>query len=48
MQHHLFFLTFEDKLNLAPLKKPLNRVLDIGCGTGVWTIDFGIITCGAQ
>ncbi|KAK5659504.1 hypothetical protein OQA88_705 [Cercophora sp. LCS_1] len=39
-QHHIFLLSFDDKLHLAPLPEKLNRVLDIGCGTGVWSIDF--------
>ena len=28
------------KLFLAPIDKPA-RVLDIGCGTGIWAIEFG-------
>ncbi|KAH8729919.1 S-adenosyl-L-methionine-dependent methyltransferase [Ilyonectria robusta] len=44
LQHHLFLLSFNDKLGLAP---PNNshihpkRVLDLGTGTGLWAIDFG-------
>ena len=35
-------LTFDGKLHAAPLEgKPLHRVLDAGCGTGIWAIDFG-------
>jgi predicted RNA methylase len=37
----MFFLTFDGHLNTAPLKDQLENVLDAGCGTGVWTIDFG-------
>lgn len=42
-QHHQWALTFEGRLNLAPIpkEKQLHRVLDIGCGTGIWSIDFG-------
>lgn len=40
LQHHLFSLTFDGKLQLAPLPKKLDHVLDIGCGTGAWSIDF--------
>jgi SAM-dependent methyltransferase len=39
-QHYLFLLTFNDQLHIAPLPKRLHRVLDAGCGTGDWTIDF--------
>ncbi|KPM43218.1 hypothetical protein AK830_g3317 [Neonectria ditissima] len=40
IQHHLFILTFGEKLHAAPLTQPLNRVLDAGTGTGIWAIDF--------
>ncbi|KAF4982962.1 hypothetical protein FZEAL_1532 [Fusarium zealandicum] len=42
MQHHLCFMTFGNKLCTCPAgeDKPLKRVLDAGCGTGVWTMDF--------
>lgn len=33
-------MTFDGKLQVAPLPKTLNRVLDIGTGTGIWAIDF--------
>jgi hypothetical protein len=44
LQHHLFTLTFDGKLHIAPieeLKGGLHNVLDIGTGTGIWAIDFG-------
>lgn len=44
LQHHLFTLTFEGKLYLAPiedLEGGIHNVLDIGTGTGIWAIDFG-------
>lgn len=38
----------DNKLFLCPAikekGKQLNRVLDVGCGTGVWAIDFGMRT----
>ncbi|KAF6836797.1 methyltransferase domain-containing protein [Colletotrichum musicola] len=44
LQHHLFLLTFENKLGFAPPNDPDwkgRRVLDVGTGTGIWCIDFG-------
>ncbi|KAH6971086.1 S-adenosyl-L-methionine-dependent methyltransferase [Ilyonectria robusta] len=40
LQHHLFLLTFDEKLHAAPLTKPLRRAFDAGCGTGIWAIEF--------
>ncbi|KAH6879483.1 S-adenosyl-L-methionine-dependent methyltransferase [Thelonectria olida] len=40
LQHHLFLLTFDEKLHVAPLTKPLRRAFDAGCGTGIWAIEF--------
>jgi hypothetical protein len=45
LQHHLFTLTFDGKLHIAPIeeiKGGIHNVLDIGTGTGIWAIDFGI------
>lgn len=43
MIHHLFQLTFDGKMFTAPIdEKNVHRVLDIGTGTGIWAIDFGI------
>lgn len=38
-QCHLVWLTLDKKLSTAPIGN-LNRVLDVGCGTGLWAIDF--------
>ncbi|KAF1816238.1 S-adenosyl-L-methionine-dependent methyltransferase [Eremomyces bilateralis CBS 781.70] len=38
--HHMYIVTFDDKLHLAPLDNP-QRVLDVGTGTGTWAIDMG-------
>jgi SAM-dependent methyltransferase len=42
LQHHLFLLTFNSKLYLSPIirTKKTHRVLDAGCGTGIWAIHF--------
>ena len=40
LQHHLFLLTLDGKLNLAPISNP-QYVLDIGTGTGIWAIEYG-------
>lgn len=37
--HHLWLLTLEDKLFVAPLQNP-KRILDIGTGTGLWAADI--------
>merc|ERR1712225_152947 len=42
LQHHLFNLTFDGKLALAPISNP-HMVLDIGTGTGLWAVDFGAV-----
>lgn len=40
LQHHLFHLTFDGKLALAPIENP-HMVLDMGTGTGIWAMDYG-------
>jgi SAM-dependent methyltransferase len=43
LQHHLFTLTFDGKLFTCDVdkgEKQVHRVLDAGCGTGIWAIDF--------
>ena len=44
LQHHLFTMSLDGALGLAPSNtkgSKLNRVLDVGTGTGIWAIDFG-------
>ncbi|KAF9636061.1 putative sam dependent methyltransferase protein [Lasiodiplodia theobromae] len=38
--HNLWLKTLDDKLTLAPLPEKIEKVLDVGCGTGTWAIDF--------
>ncbi|KAI1501962.1 S-adenosyl-L-methionine-dependent methyltransferase [Biscogniauxia marginata] len=40
LTHHMLTMLLEDKLFLAPIGDNPKKVLDIGCGTGVWAIDF--------
>lgn len=40
LQHTIFLLSFDSKLHAAPLTKQPHRVLDAGCGTGIWAIEF--------
>ncbi|OCK82077.1 S-adenosyl-L-methionine-dependent methyltransferase [Lepidopterella palustris CBS 459.81] len=37
--HHMYLLTLDNKLHLAPLENPQN-ILDVGTGTGIWAIDM--------
>ncbi|KAF2253092.1 S-adenosyl-L-methionine-dependent methyltransferase [Trematosphaeria pertusa] len=37
--HHMYLLTLDHKLHLAPIKNP-QRILDVGTGTGIWAIDM--------
>lgn len=36
--HHLYLLTLNDKIHLAPLPKKQTNVLDVGTGTGIWAL----------
>ncbi|KIL85329.1 hypothetical protein FAVG1_11284 [Fusarium avenaceum] len=38
--HHYLTLLLDGKLTLAPLKEDMEKVLDVGTGTGIWAIDF--------
>jgi ubiquinone/menaquinone biosynthesis C-methylase UbiE len=39
-QHHLFRLTADNALYLAPIPKDTHNVLDVGCGTGIVRLHF--------
>ncbi|KAL4803137.1 S-adenosyl-L-methionine-dependent methyltransferase [Aspergillus unguis] len=36
--HHMYLLTLDSKLHLAPLDNP-QEILDVGTGTGIWAMD---------
>ncbi|KAI1379232.1 S-adenosyl-L-methionine-dependent methyltransferase [Hypoxylon crocopeplum] len=38
--HHYLTMLIEDKLFLAPIADDVQKVLDIGTGSGIWAIDF--------
>jgi SAM-dependent methyltransferase len=40
LQHHCFRLTLDGQLYRAPISKDVQRVLDVACGTGIWSIEF--------
>ena len=45
VQHNIFLLSQKNELYLSPAGKnghKLNRVLDVGTGTGLWAIEFGM------
>ncbi|OAP61884.1 hypothetical protein AYL99_04087 [Fonsecaea erecta] len=43
LQHHLLKMTFNDRLSTCGVEKrrELHHVLDIGTGTGIWSVEFG-------
>lgn len=38
--HHVFRISLDGALFLAPISSDIKRALDIGTGTGIWAIDF--------
>jgi ubiquinone/menaquinone biosynthesis C-methylase UbiE len=40
LAHHIYRLVLGGKLYLAPIRDDLQRVLDLGTGTGIWAMDF--------
>lgn len=42
MFHHIIQMASDGKLFLAPVDMNGKRILDIGCGTGIWAIQMGM------
>ena len=40
LQHRIWYAALDDSLYLAPLSKNIKTCLDIGYGTGIWTLAF--------
>ncbi|MCJ1404190.1 hypothetical protein MMC11_007415 [Xylographa trunciseda] len=40
LQHHVWRMTLNGALYLAPISDSITNVLDIGTGTGIWAIEF--------
>lgn len=40
MQHAMMIALMGEKLHWAPINPQPMKVLDIGTGTGIWSIDF--------
>ncbi|KAL2784371.1 S-adenosyl-L-methionine-dependent methyltransferase [Aspergillus keveii] len=38
--HHVYNLVLQGKLYLAPIPEKVEKVLDIGTGTGIWAMEF--------
>ncbi|KAG8666730.1 hypothetical protein FPOAC1_011545 [Fusarium poae] len=48
LSHHYLLLLLEGKLFLAPIKDGIQNVLDVGTGSGIWSMDFGDQYPGAE
>lgn len=43
IQNHHLRVTFDGRQYFAPGADSAKRVLDVGTGTGIWAIEFGMI-----
>ncbi|KAE9969589.1 hypothetical protein BLS_005308 [Venturia inaequalis] len=48
MQHAMMTLLLNNKLFWSPLRPDIQRVLDLGTGTGIWAIDFADLYPSAE
>lgn len=39
--HKMTEVTLGGKLNLAPIPANIERILDVGTGTGIWAMEMG-------
>ncbi|KAI1324669.1 S-adenosyl-L-methionine-dependent methyltransferase [Xylariaceae sp. FL0255] len=46
--HHVSTLLQDGKIHLANLDENISKVLDVGCGTGIWAIDFADLYPNAE
>ena len=46
--HEVYTMALGDKLYLAPIPENIEKVLDVGTGTGIWAVDFADQFPGAQ
>ncbi|KAL3589678.1 hypothetical protein FPOAC2_11852 [Fusarium poae] len=44
LSHHYLLLLLEGKLFLAPIKDGIQNVLDVGTGSGIWSMYVGLDT----
>ena len=44
MHNHMARLVIGGKLHTAPIGDNPQLILDLGCGTGIWTIDIGMLS----
>jgi hypothetical protein len=42
VQHYIWKVMFKVRNHFAPLEDP-RKILDVGCGTGVWMIEMGAL-----
>ena len=47
LQHTISKFLLKGKLGLAPVVNP-GRVLDLGTGTGIWAVEFGMSSRSSQ
>ncbi|EFW98908.1 sam dependent methyltransferase [Grosmannia clavigera kw1407] len=46
--HEMYRNILDEELTLAPIPDNIQKVLDIGCGTGIWAIDFADLHPSAE